>query len=195
MIRTRLGRRILFKAEICERGGIGQLTVFALALLDLRLVLDALVARLAVEPRPDGNANIIHFNINFLRCIHCPRVEHLYAPFDFLRRLRDEEADGAGGELGAPRVDGDLAVVVAVGLDLDGEEEQLQLDEAELRGLRERHPREGGRQRLRVHLAARALQVVVLPLQRVRTLRKGEGNFRQVEVHESIRYKIFDNLD
>ena len=37
--------------------------------------------------------------------------------------------------------------------------------------LREGHAREGRRQRLRVHLAARALQVVVLPLQRVRTLK------------------------
>ena len=48
----------------------------------------------------------------------------------------------------------------------------LELDEAQLGRLRERHAREGWRQRLRVHLAARALQVVVLPLQRVRTLQR-----------------------
>ena len=51
-------------------------------------------------------------------------------------------------------------------------EHYLELDEAQLRRLREGHAREGGRQRLRVHLAARALQVVVLPLQRVRTLKR-----------------------
>ena len=54
-------------------GGIGQLTVFALALLDLRLVLDALVARLAVEPGPDANANII--SISMMIFIHLPKFE------------------------------------------------------------------------------------------------------------------------
>ena len=98
-----------------------------------------------------------------------------YIPLDFLRRLRNEEPHRAGGQFRPSRVDGDLAVAAVVGLDLDGEQEQLQLHEAQLRRLRERHPREGGRQRLRVHLASRALQVVVLPLQRVRTLRMEEA--------------------
>ena len=108
-------------------------------------------------------------------------VEH--EPLDLLGRLRDEEADGAGGQLGAPRVDGDLVVVAVVRLDLDGEQEQLELDEAELRRLREGHAREGGRQRLRVHLAARALQVVVLPLQRVRALREEEKEAVEIIVN------------
>ena len=46
-------------------GGIGQLTVFALALLDLRLVLDALVARLAVEPGPGANAITCQHHLHF----------------------------------------------------------------------------------------------------------------------------------
>ena len=43
---------------------IGQLTVFALALLDLRLVLDALVAGLAVEPGP---ANVKHCRSTYVK--------------------------------------------------------------------------------------------------------------------------------
>ena len=49
----------------------------------------------------------------------------MYIPLDFLGRLRDEEADRAGGELRPPRVDGDLAVAAVVGLDLDGEQQEL----------------------------------------------------------------------
>ena len=39
--------------------------------------------------------------------------------------------------------------------------------------MRKCHPREGGRQGLSVHLTARPLQVVVLPLERVRTRLEG----------------------
>ena len=52
-------------------------------------------------------------------------------PFDFFRRLCDEESDGVGRKFGPPRVDRDLVVGTLVGLHLDGQQEQLQLDETE----------------------------------------------------------------
>ena len=85
-----------------------------------------------------------------------PRDVLSFLPFDLLRGLGDEEADGVGGNLGAARVDGDLGVAAIVGPHLQREQQQLELDEAELRGLGEGHPGEGGGQRLRVHLAPRA---------------------------------------
>ena len=47
------------------------------------------------------------------------------SPFDFLGRLRDEEADGVGRKLRAARVDWDLVVGALVSLHLDGEQQQL----------------------------------------------------------------------
>ena len=92
-------------------------------------------------------------------------------PLDLLCRLGDEEAHGVGGDLGAPGVDRDLGVSsvirphLCVGdtllhnpecedTRLQSQKQQLELDKAELRGLSKGHPREGGGEGLRVHLAA-----------------------------------------
>ena len=53
------------------------------------------------------------------------------SPLDFFSRLRDEESDGVCRKLGSARVDGDLVVGALVRLHLDGQQQQLQLDEAE----------------------------------------------------------------
>ena len=90
----------------CHRGTPWRtLTVLALALLDLVLVLDVLVAGLAVVPGP----------------LHLKTVSG------------DEEAHRVGRDLGAPRVDGDLGVAAVVRPHLQGKQEQLQLHEAEPR--------------------------------------------------------------
>ena len=93
-------------------------------------------------------------------------------PLSFLRRLGDEEAHGVCRYLGHVGIDADLLVSARLlGLDLYGEEEELELDETQpgdetvrtggrsqvlLCGLTEGHAGEGGRQGLRVHLTARA---------------------------------------
>lgn len=55
-------------------------------------------------------------------------------PLDLLCRLSDKEAHSVGGNLAAPGVDGDLGVATLVGLHLDGQQEELQLYEAEPKG-------------------------------------------------------------
>ena len=77
----------------CQRSACWrELTVFAFAFLDLVLVLDVLVAGLAVVPGP----------------LHLKTVSG------------DEEAHRVGRDLGAPRVDGDLGVAAVVRPHLQG---------------------------------------------------------------------------
>ena len=55
-------------------------------------------------------------------------------PFHLVGGLGDEEALGVGGDLGSPWVDRDLAVLAVLALDLYGEQQQLQLGEAQPAG-------------------------------------------------------------
>ena len=66
--------------------------------------------------------------------------------------------------------DDGVAAVTGLVRHLNGEEEQLQLDEAQLGRLSKGHVDEGGGEVLRVHLTASAAQVIVLPGWHVRRL-------------------------
>ena len=90
------------------------LTVLALALLDHAFILHVLVAGLAVEPCPGVWYDIVP-----------------PSPLDLLGGLCYEEADGVGGHLAAPRVDGDLGVAAFIRLHFYRQQEQLQLHETQ----------------------------------------------------------------
>lgn len=79
------------------------------------------MTRLTVKPRPATH-----------RCTReTARGALRHRPFNLVRRLRDEETLGVGHDLGPPRVDGDLGVGAFRALDLDGQEEEFELGEAQ----------------------------------------------------------------
>ena len=99
----------------------------------------------------------------------------LYSPFNLLSRLSDKEANRVVPDLEVLGVDGDLTVLALSAL-LHRQQQQLELDEAELCGHGEGHGGEGGGEGLCVHLTSRALEVVILPAAHVRALQSDRSH-------------------